>query len=143
MVVENKESQRDLFKKALVDTVKLIKEERSVEDVTTISTITTIPSILTSIESQMAMLSVSEKIRNIPLVNELIIEEITSKHETSIPLLGFRALRTAIENHPINVESEVLDYLDTQDLDQDKVQEKLAAVLNVAHTAREQVIGRG
>ena len=98
--------------------------------------------MLTSIESQMALLSLSEKIRNVPLVDELVIQELTSKHESPIPLLGFRAFRTAIENHPIIVESEVLDYLDTQDLDQDKVQKKLAAVLNVAHLAREQVISK-
>jgi len=132
-----------LFKTPLVQTVKLIRENRLVEDATPFSSVTNIPNILTSIESQMAMLSIAAKIRNVPLVNELITEEFTSKHGPSPPLIVFRAFKTAIENHPANVESDVLEYLDAQDLDQDKVQHQLAAVLNVAHMVKKQVIYGG
>ena len=140
MVVENDQGKGDMFKKALVETVKMVKEGRFVEDVTPFSTTTKIPNILTSIESQMALLSISEKIRNVPLVDKLVVQELAAEHESSIPLLGFRAFKTAIENHPVNVESDVLDYHDTKDLDHDRVQKKLAALLNVAHLVREQVI---
>ena len=142
MVIGNQPNQRELFKTALVNTVKTIKEEKMVEDVTPLSSVTTIPTILTSMQSQMAMLSVAEKIRNVPIIDELVIEEIANKHEPSLPLLGFQALRTAIENQPLHVETDVLDYLDTQDLNQDKVQQQLSAVLNVAHHAMEQVMDR-
>merc|ERR1711915_882569 len=57
---------------------------------------------------------------------------------SSLPL-GFRAFKTAIENHAINIESDVQKYLDTQDLSQDVIQKNLATVLNIAHQIREQV----
>ena len=143
MVTENQRSQKELLKTALVDTVRLIKEEKLVEDVTLVSSVSNIPNILMSIGSQMAMLSVAQKIRKVPVIDELVTEEIINKHEPSLPLLGFRAFKTAVENQPLLVESDVLDYLDTQDLGQDKVQQQLATVLNVAHQAMEQVIRGG
>merc|ERR1712073_89893 len=121
MVIGNQEIQKDLLKTALVDTVKLIKEDKLVEDETTISSVSNIPNILTSIGSQMALLSIAKNIRKVPVIDELVTEEITAKHEPILPLLGFRAFKTAIENQPLVVESDVLDYLDTQDLGQDKV----------------------
>ena len=118
---------------------KSIKETITNEDNTIISTTVKIPNILKNLDSQVALISLSQNIQNAPLIDELVIHELTYEKGQSSTSLGFRAFKTAIENHSINIESEVREYLDTQDLSQDVLQKDLATVLNIAHHAREQV----
>lgn len=93
-----------------------------------------------NLSAQIAMTTVSEQIMNAPIMENILKYELSSNDTTCLPFIGFKALKTAVESLPVNVTCDALDsLLVVQDIEQERIESKMAFLLDTAYSMRTQV----
>ncbi|CAB4067576.1 TTN [Lepeophtheirus salmonis] len=118
---------------ALVSYQDDIKHGKSVKEVFEMINPDFFPSI-SKIESQMAILSTVERLSVVPIIEEIIVQELPGPNNFSnnlLKTLGTKALLSIVDKTPRDVK-EILSFVRPEDLAPNSVKAKIAQVLNIA-----------
>ena len=83
------------------------------------------------IESQMAMLSVVEKLGNPNVTESVILEQMSSNRVGMLNVVGSKALISFLRENPYTTE-EIMQYFTPEDFQHEQVKQRVAKVLNMA-----------
>ena len=122
-----------MFEKALVETVQNINEERVDSDAHTLLSASKIPPEMEELKSQLALLSISERLTGISMLEQPAVSESVG-NPTWVSSLGVRALASAIQLCGLNVASQVPSILHSEDLKEDEAKHRLGTLLCLAHS---------
>ena len=129
----NLPQRRQMFEKALVETVQNINEERVDSDAHTLLSASKIPPEMEELKSQLALLSISERLTGISMLEQPAVSESVG-NPTWVSSLGVRALASAIQLCGLNVASQVPSILHSEDLKEDEAKHRLGTLLCLAHS---------
>ena len=137
-VVNDGSRSREGLCTALRSLVSSIQEQTEAENQLLFSQPENIPPALKSLEAQVLMSTVTERLVQAPVIERVLSQGITSDNADSLPYFGFQALKTVVENPTLTVE--ISDELvEVEKLSQDLISTKLGQVLSTAHCIREKV----
>ena len=128
---------------ALEKIVDTLKETAFVNLSETYESIENIPptSSLNNLGAQIVLATVSDNLVSAPITESILSFELTSPSEAGkISFFGFQALKTAIENLPINISvDDIESSISSQDFDDGIIGHKVALLLNTAYSIRKLV----
>ena len=129
----NLPQRRQMFEKALVETVQNINEERVESGAHALSSAIKIPPEMEELKSQLALLSISERLTGISMLEQPAVSESVGS-PTWASSLGVRALASAIQLCGLKVASKVPSILHSEDLKEDEAKHRLGTLLCLAHS---------
>ena len=90
------------------------------------------------IESQMAMLSVVEKLGHEKVTEDVVLEHLNSDRVGMLNIVGTKALMSVLKDKPYSTE-EIMIQFKPDDFQHEKVQERVTKILNVAKAVNQKV----
>ena len=82
------------------------------------------------------MATVAEKLCQTPLTESIITFDLQKNHADCLPYFGYQAIKTAVENVPLNVSECIAPFISTLDIENEKVQNQVALVLDTGYSIR-------
>jgi hypothetical protein len=125
--------RRQMFEKALVETVQNINQEIVESDAHALLSTSKIPPEMEELKSQLVLLSVSERLTGISMLEQPAVSESVGS-PTWVSSLGVRALASAIQLCGLKVASQVPSILHAEDLKEDEAKHRLGTLLCLAHS---------
>ena len=122
-----------MFEKALVETVQSIKKERVDSNAQALLSTCKIPSEMEELKSQLALLSISERLTGISMLEQPVLSENVGSSNW-VSSLGVRALASTIQLCGLKVASQVPSILHSEDLKEDEAKHRLGTLLCLAHS---------
>ena len=132
--------RKEMFEKALVNTVQIINKDRVDSGTQPLLSATNIPSEMEALRSQLALLSISERLTGTSILEQPVLSESLISH-TGVSRLGVRALASAIQQSGLTIASEVPSILHSEDLTEDEAKHRLRTLLCLAHSCNVKQVG--
>ena len=132
--------RKEMFEKALVITVQIINKDRVDSGTQPLLSATNIPSEMEALRSQLALLSISERLTGTSILEQPVLSESLISH-TGVSRLGVRALASAIQQSGLTIASEVPSILHSEDFTEDEAKHRLRTLLCLAHSCNVKQVG--